>query len=80
MNEKDFMADELRNTLIIVNSKGRMCILKAPFSVLCIQEVVGIPSNTKVFVNQVYSPEYNKLQYIIFGRLHFHSNFKLPDF
>jgi len=66
------------NTLLLVNPRGQIRKLYAPFRVLCLSAVGGIAMNTWVYVDEVLSNQKDELQYVIFGQAQSYKHFKLP--
>ncbi|WP_018611550.1 hypothetical protein [Segetibacter koreensis] len=66
------------NVLLIVNVTGQIRLLYTPFRVLCIAASGRIPLNTWVYVEEVWSDNQDKLQYVIFGQVYSYKFFQIP--
>ena len=65
------------NSILMVNSTGRMRKLYTPFLVLCVADSGSIKANTKVYVQEVESTPKDELVYIIAGTAYYHSYFRI---
>jgi hypothetical protein len=61
----------------MVNAKGLIKVLYAPFRVLCKVDVGNIPKGTWVYVEEVYSNDKDELIYYVYGQLYSHKQFGL---
>lgn len=66
------------NALLVVNPKGLIRVLYTPFRVLCVVPAGSIPSNTWVFVEEVYSNSRDELLYLIYGNTYPYQYFSIP--
>ncbi len=65
------------NSILMINSTGRMRKLYTPFLVLCTKDSGTIKADTKVYVQEVQSTPKDELVYIIAGMAHLHSFFRI---
>ena len=78
MNQNQFYQFYHSNALLVVNQKGLIRILFTPFRVLCNNATGSIPLNTWVYVDEVYSNNQDKLQYVINGLVYSFHHFTIP--
>lgn len=63
--------------LLLINPQGKLRFLFTPFRVLCLRTSNGIPANTWVYVDAVFShPEY-RIGFMIQGNIHPYNQFQI---
>lgn len=77
MSQKVYLQYCDPNSVLMVNSKGRMRKLYTPFMVLCIKDSGTLHANTKAYVQEVRSTPKDELVYIIAGTAYYHSCFRI---
>ena len=77
MSQKVYLQYCDPNSILMINSTGRMRKLYTPFLVLCHADTGNIQANTKVYVQEVQSTPKDELVYIIAGIAYYHSNFRI---
>lgn len=61
--------------LLLINPQGKLRYLYAPFRVLCVQASFGVPANTWVYVDAVYSHQQYRIGFLIQGNIHPYDQF-----
>lgn len=64
-------------SILVLNPKGEIRILYAPFRVTCIQSVKGLHQNSIVFVDEVFEDKKQQLLYKINGNIYPYSLFRI---
>jgi len=65
------------NSILIINSKGKINQLYTPFKVQCIEEVGRYKVGTIVYVEEVATGEHDELIYHIGEGAYYHKNFRI---
>lgn len=77
MNERLRLKYVTDGCLLLINPKGRLRVLYTPFRVLCIENSVGIPANTWVYVEAIIQHPQFKIGYVIKGSIHSYRSFQI---
>ncbi len=64
-------------SILVLNPKGEIRILYAPFRVTCIQSVNSIRKNSILFVDEVFEHRKDQLHYRINGNIYPYSLFRI---
>ncbi|MCA6440864.1 MAG: hypothetical protein IM581_13105 [Chitinophagaceae bacterium] len=63
--------------LLLINPEGKLRYLYTPFRVLCMQASFGVPANTWVYVDAVYSHPQYRIGFLIQGNIHPYNQFQI---
>jgi hypothetical protein len=66
------------NQLMLVNHEGRITVLYTPFRALTVDDSIGLPYNTWVFVDEVHGDDKDLLYYMIGGSMYLCWHFHIP--
>ncbi len=75
MNEQiEYASDD---ELYLVNPIGLLRSLRTPIRARCIKESIGIPINTWVYIDAIYTSQLFKIGYLINGNIHPYNHFQI---